>query len=107
MKARGTKRKASELSFSTSEVESLAAEAEAEAALRIEREAAESMKAKLPDFWLPSLTPTHDAKTPTMSFKDVKAVSTCKGGKDAHELSCVYTLLCKTVADRYIAPTVS
>lgn len=56
------------------------------------------MKAKLPDFWLPSLTPTHDkAKTAQLNLKDVKAVSTCKGGKDAHEISCVYTLLCYRV----------
>lgn len=83
------------MSFSTSEVEKLAAEAEAEAAARIERETAETMKAKLPDFWLPSLTPTHDsAKAASLSLKDVKAVPTCRGGKDAHEISCVYTLLC-------------
>lgn len=94
--ARGTKRKASELSFSAAEVEKLAAEAEAEAAARIERETAEAVKAKLPDFWLPSLTPTHDdAQAASIRLKDVKAVPSCRGGKDVHEISCVYTLLCK------------
>ena len=45
-------------SFSSSQVATLAAEAEAAALKQIEIEQALAAKAKLPDFWLPSLTPT-------------------------------------------------
>jgi len=46
------------ISFSSSQVATLAAEAEAAALKQIEVEQALAAKAKLPDFWLPSLTPT-------------------------------------------------
>jgi nitric oxide synthase-interacting protein len=45
-------------SFSSSQVAALAAEAEEAALKQIEAEQALAAKAKLPDFWLPSLTPT-------------------------------------------------
>ncbi|KAG6860609.1 hypothetical protein C0995_009430 [Termitomyces sp. Mi166 len=82
--ARGTKRK---FAFDSSAVENLAREAE-EAALReIEREQAESLKNKLPDFWLPSLTPTYTSTGPPTSLKDVKLQTTCRGGNPSHPIA--------------------
>ncbi|KAF5325225.1 hypothetical protein D9619_009715 [Psilocybe cf. subviscida] len=63
----GSKRKqppsseGSAFSFSTDIVSKLQEAAEQEALKKIEEEQAERMKAKLPDFWLPSLTPTYTA----------------------------------------------
>ena len=58
----GTKRKlpteSTPFTFSASAASTLAEEAEQAALKKIEIEQAERMKAKLPDFWLPSLTPT-------------------------------------------------
>ena len=90
--ARGTKRKADELalsSFSSERLEALAVEAEASALERIKADQAEALKAKLPDFWLPSLTPTYTGGPGGIprDLKDVKVVTTCRGGKDVHEIS--------------------
>jgi nitric oxide synthase-interacting protein len=82
--ARGTKRK---FAFDSSTVETLAQEAE-EAALReIEREQAEALRNKLPDFWLPSLTPTYSSTGPPQSLLDVKVQTTCRGGNPAHPIA--------------------
>ncbi|KAI5114933.1 hypothetical protein M0805_008894, partial [Coniferiporia weirii] len=83
---RGTKRK-HDVSFSPTAIERLAAEAEEAALKRIKIEQAEALKAKLPDFWLPSLTPTYTSSGPPKDLKEVKVVTTCKGGKEAHEIS--------------------
>ncbi|KNZ79284.1 Nitric oxide synthase-interacting like protein [Termitomyces sp. J132] len=81
---RGTKRK---FAFDSSTVENLAREAE-EAALReIEREQADALKNKLPDFWLPSLTPTYTSTGPPTSLKDVKLQTTCRGGNPSHPIA--------------------
>lgn len=81
---RGTKRK---FEFDASTVETLAREAE-EAALReIEREQAEALKHKLPDFWLPSLTPTYTSTGPPQSLLDVKLQTTCRGGNPPHPIA--------------------
>lgn len=82
--ARGMKRK---FAFDSSTVETLAQEAE-EAALReIEREQAAALRHKLPDFWLPSLTPTYSSAGPPQSLLDVKVQTTCRGGNPAHPIA--------------------
>lgn len=87
LSARGTKRK-HDLTFSPSHIEKLASEAEAAALKKIKLEQAEALKAKLPDFWLPSLTPTYTSKGALpIDLKDVKVVTTCRGGTVAHEIS--------------------
>ncbi|KAJ3996484.1 hypothetical protein F5050DRAFT_1799584 [Lentinula boryana] len=76
--------------FSSSNVESLALEAEEAALRQIEVEQREALKAKLPDFWLPSLTPTYTGKGDLESVKsleDVKLQTTCKGGNPKHSLN--------------------
>ena len=45
-------------------METLTREAEEAALRQIEREQAEALKSKLPDFWLPSLTPTYTSSGP-------------------------------------------
>ena len=76
------------LDFDSSTVEMLAREAE-EAALRlIEREQAEALRHKLPDFWLPSLTPTYASNGPPSSLKDVKVQTMCRGGDPPHAIRC-------------------
>lgn len=81
---RGTKRK---FAFDSTTVETLAREAE-EAALReIEREQAEALRHKLPDFWLPSLTPTYTSSGPPQTLLDVKLQTTCRGGNPAHPIA--------------------
>lgn len=84
MQARGTKRK---FNFDTSTVQSLALEAEEAALKHIEKEQAEALKHKLPDFWLPSLTPTYTSSGPPTSLKDVKLQTSCKGGAESHSLA--------------------
>lgn len=74
--------------FDASTVESLAQEAEEAALRQIEREQAEALKHKLPDFWLPSLTPTYTSSGPPTSLSDVKLQTTCRGGNPAHNLTC-------------------
>ncbi|TCD67184.1 hypothetical protein EIP91_000410 [Steccherinum ochraceum] len=81
--SRGTKRK---FAFDSTTAETLAREAE-EAALReIEREQAEALKHKLPDFWLPSLTPTYTTSGPPTSLSDVKLQTSCRAAKPSHAL---------------------
>jgi nitric oxide synthase-interacting protein len=82
--ARGTKRK---FAFDSSAVENLAEEAEEAALLQIEREQAEALRAKLPDFWLPSLTPTYTSSGPPKSLDDVKLQTTCRGGNPPHPIA--------------------
>ena len=84
--ARGTKRK---FDFDATTAEKLAREAEEAALRQIEREQAEALKHKLPDFWLPSLTPTYTTTGPPTSLSDVKLQSTCRGGNPAHHLTYV------------------
>ena len=70
----------------------MAREAE-EAALReIEREQAEALKHKLPDFWLPSLTPTYTSSGPPTSLSDVKLQTTCRAAIPSHALTYVVQL---------------
>ena len=88
--ARGTKRK---FDFDASAVESLAREAEEAALRQIEREQADALKSKLPDFWLPSLTPTYTSQGAPSSLADVKLQTTCHGGNPAHPLLCVFPFL--------------
>lgn len=85
--ARGTKRK---FAFDSSTVEHLAQEAEEAALVQIEREQVEALRAKLPDFWLPSLTPTYTSSGPPRSLKDVKLQTTCRGGNPAHPIAQVF-----------------
>lgn len=80
----GTKRK---FEFDSSTVENMAQEAEEEALKAIEREQAEALRAKLPDFWLPSLTPTYSSTGPPRSLLDVKLQTTCRGGNPAHPIA--------------------
>lgn len=82
--ARGTKRK---FEFDSTTAETLAREAEEAALRQIEREQAEALKHKLPDFWLPSLTPTYSSSGPPTSLGDVKLQTTCRGGDPSHPLT--------------------
>ncbi|KAF8152923.1 hypothetical protein B0H34DRAFT_663208 [Crassisporium funariophilum] len=81
---RGTKRK---FAFDSSTVETLAKEAEEAAVQEIEKDQAAALKHKLPDFWLPSLTPTYSSNGPPQSLLDVKLQTTCRGGNPAHSIS--------------------
>lgn len=81
---RGTKRK---FEFDADTVEKLTREAEDAALKQIEKEQAEALKHKLPDFWLPSLTPTYTSSGPPTSLQDVKLQTTCHGGNPAHHLT--------------------
>jgi len=80
---RGTKRK---FAFDSSTVETLAKEAEEAALVQIEKDQAAALKHKLPDFWLPSLTPTYTSNGPPQSLMDVKLQTTCRGGNPPHPL---------------------
>ncbi|KAF8916726.1 hypothetical protein CPB85DRAFT_1289267 [Mucidula mucida] len=65
-----------------------AGESSKEGALRqIEREQAEALRNKLPDFWLPSLTPTYSSSGPPRAITDVKLQTTCRGGSPAHPIA--------------------
>ncbi|KAH7928868.1 hypothetical protein BV22DRAFT_1030262 [Leucogyrophana mollusca] len=81
--SQSTKRK---LDFDATTVESLTREAEEAALRQIEREQAEALRHKLPDFWLPSLTPTYASNGPPSSLKDVKVQTTCRGGNPPHPI---------------------
>jgi len=83
-KPRGAKRK---FEFDTSEVDRLTREAEEDALRQLEREQAEFLRAKLPDFWLPSLTPTYTSKGAPRSVQDIKLQTTCRGGNPPHRLA--------------------
>lgn len=82
-KARPGKRK---LDFDSTTVEALMREAEEAALRQIEKEQAEALRAKLPDFWLPSLTPTYSSSGPPSSLKDVKVQTMCRGGDPSHPI---------------------
>ncbi|KAJ8597699.1 hypothetical protein M405DRAFT_755445 [Rhizopogon salebrosus TDB-379] len=82
--SRSLKRK---LDFDFSTVEALTREAEEAALRQIEREQAESLRHKLPDFWLPSLTPTYTSNGLPSSLKDVKIRTTCRGGNPPHPIT--------------------
>jgi len=73
--------------FDSSTVENLALEAEEAALRQIEKEQAEALKHKLPDFWLPSLTPTYTSTGDPRSLQDVKLQTTCRGGDPKHALA--------------------
>jgi len=96
--ARPSKRK---LDFDSSTVEALAREAEEAALRQIEREQAESLRHKLPDFWLPSLTPTYTSSGLPNSFKDVKIQTTCRGGNPPHPISLVINPSCRPFLRRF------
>ena len=70
-------------------METLAKEAEESALKEIEKDQAAALKHKLPDFWLPSLTPTYTSNGPPQSLLDVKLQTTCRGGNPPHPLSSV------------------
>ena len=71
-------------------METLTREAEEAALRQIEREQAEALKSKLPDFWLPSLTPTYTSSGPPTSLSDVKLQTTCHGGNPAHPFTYAF-----------------
>jgi nitric oxide synthase-interacting protein len=73
-------------------METLAKEAEDSALIQIEKDQAAALKHKLPDFWLPSLTPTYTSNGPPQSLMDVKLQTTCRGGNPPHPLSSVLML---------------
>ncbi|KAF8520976.1 hypothetical protein JB92DRAFT_2893089 [Gautieria morchelliformis] len=77
---RGTKRK---FDFDLDKAEVMARQAEEDALRQIELEQAESRKSKLPDFWLPSLTPTAGAGP----LKDLKLGTLCRAATPAHPLA--------------------
>jgi nitric oxide synthase-interacting protein len=52
---------------------------------------AEALKAKLPDFWLPSLTP--DAKAAVADIKDIKLQTMCHAGEPRHPLRYLSLLI--------------
>ena len=72
--------------FDTTEVERKTREAEEDALLQLEKEQAEALRAKLPDFWLPSLTPTYTSKGPPRSLTEIKLQTNCRGGDPSHKL---------------------
>ncbi|EJT96582.1 hypothetical protein DACRYDRAFT_120012 [Dacryopinax primogenitus] len=77
---RGTKRK---FDLSSTDVEHMAAEAEAAALKQIEAEQSEARRPKLPDFWLPSLTP--DA--PVGPLREIKMETMCRAGMPGHRMT--------------------
>ncbi|KAH9171843.1 hypothetical protein EDB89DRAFT_1968987 [Lactarius sanguifluus] len=81
---RGTKRK---FAFDSTAAEKLAEEAEEAALRQIEREQAAALRSKLPDFWLPSLTPTYSSNGLPSSLADVKVQTTCRGGNPPHPIA--------------------
>lgn len=85
----GSKRK---FEFSADTVKALAAEAEEAAMKQIEKEQAAALKAKLPDFWLPSLTPTYKAnlsEPKTVDDLKVQSHTMCRGGVESHPIAYV------------------
>ncbi|EJD41566.1 hypothetical protein AURDEDRAFT_90272 [Auricularia subglabra TFB-10046 SS5] len=81
---RGTKRK---FEFDSSAVDEQLRLAEEAALRKIEREQAEARKAKLPDFWLPSLMPDAAPDKASTKEKDVKMQTLCRAGEPAHTLA--------------------
>ena len=84
LSGRGTKRK---FAFDSTAAEKVAQEAEEAALRQIEREQAAALRSKLPDFWLPSLTPTYTSSGPPSSLADIKVRTTCRGGNPPHPIS--------------------
>jgi nitric oxide synthase-interacting protein len=84
LSGRGTKRK---FAFDSTAAEKVAQEAEEAALRQIEREQAAALRSKLPDFWLPSLTPTYTSSGPPSSLADVKVQTTCRGGNPPHPIA--------------------
>ncbi|KAG8902816.1 hypothetical protein FRB99_004083 [Tulasnella sp. 403] len=77
---RGTKRK---FDFDQDEVDVLTREAEEAALRQIEKEQAEARRAKLPAFWLPSLTP----EAVVGPLKDIKLQTLCHASSPSHTLT--------------------
>ncbi|KAI6041455.1 hypothetical protein EDC04DRAFT_2668193 [Pisolithus marmoratus] len=75
------------LDFDSTAVQILMREAEEVALRQIEKEQAEALRAKLPDFWLPSLTPTYASKGLPSSLRDVKVQTMCRGGDPSHPIN--------------------
>ncbi|CAK5268773.1 unnamed protein product [Mycena citricolor] len=78
--------------FNDSRVSKIVAEAEEAAAREIVKERAEATKGVLPDFWLPSLTPTFGGVTVSETLaaggtSEVKTGAMCRGGGERHSLS--------------------
>ncbi|KAJ7274575.1 hypothetical protein B0H12DRAFT_1006775 [Mycena haematopus] len=90
----GTKRPFSTaFEFSPSHVSDLVAQAEEAAARAIAKEQAEAAKGVLPDFWLPSLTPTfggvaqRDVLAAGGKSGELKMTAVCRGGGDRHSFA--------------------
>ncbi|KAK7032932.1 RING-type domain-containing protein [Favolaschia claudopus] len=90
----GTKRAFSTaFEFSPSHVSDLVAQAEAAAARAISQEQAEAAKGLLPDFWLPSLTPTFDGVAQRDfvaaggTSGEFKMGAVCRGGGERHSFA--------------------
>ncbi|KAJ7104309.1 hypothetical protein B0H15DRAFT_809424 [Mycena belliarum] len=90
----GTKRPFSTaFEFSPSHVSDLVAQAEEAAARIISKEKAEAAKGVLPDFWLPSLTPTfggvaaRDVQAAGGKSGQIKMGPVCRGGGDRHSFA--------------------
>ncbi|ORX40196.1 hypothetical protein BD324DRAFT_616743 [Kockovaella imperatae] len=75
--------------FNQSAMEDASLKAEEKALAKIEAELAESRKAKLPAYWLPSMAP--EAKAPAL--KDIKLQTVCQVGKDGPHPMARKTLL--------------
>ena len=84
LSGRGAKRK---FAFDSTAAEKVAQEAEEAALRQIEREQAAALRSKLPDFWLPSLTPTYTSSGPPSSLADIKLRTTCRGGNPPHPIA--------------------
>lgn len=78
----GRKRKAA-FDLDEGEIERLARAGEEEALERTRRELVEKKKAKLPNFWLPSLTPGVDK----VEMKEAKLQTLCQAASPAHPLT--------------------
>jgi len=81
-------------SFSSKIVQEITQNAEEAAMKQIEIEQTAALKHKLPDFWLPSLTPTHSASAP-QSLAEIdagvkKLQTVCRGGAESHAISYVF-----------------
>jgi nitric oxide synthase-interacting protein len=95
LSGRGTKRK---FAFDSTAAEKVAQEAEEAASRQIEREQAAALRSKLPDFWLPSLTPTYTSSGPPSSLADVKVRTTCRGGNPPHPIVYVRSTRLYTIS---------
>lgn len=82
-----------------SKMEQAARDSEQKALNDLALELAEARRAKLPNFWLPSLTPS---ATPT-SIDEIKLQTICHGSQPPHPIRCValalFSALCASDAD--------